>query len=421
MLTKGVETMKTKTDVLIVGAGPTGLALATALQRAGIDHLLIDRLEAGLNLSRAGVVHAHTLEMLEPLGVVPQMLAAGLKMTRFAVRDRRHRLMSIDFDRLPSRYPFVLMLPQDVTERILTDRLAALGGRVHRGVEALDLAQDADGVTVRVTTGSGERTIRARYVVGGDGMHSKVREASGIAFEGGRYEESFVLADVSFAVPPREQEVSLFFSTAGMVVVAPLPGGRHRIVATHRHEGERPDRAAIQHLLDTRGPQRGGPAVVPVVAEVHWSSAFRVHHRVADTYRDGRLLVMGDAAHVHSPAGGQGMNTGIVDAMLLAPLLARVVRGAPESLLDAYGARRRPAAEAVLGLAGRLTKLALVRGRVRRGVRNLLLRALDRVPPFKAKLALQLSGIARRELAVAPGGDAGPAGEGDATGWRLAA
>lgn len=413
--------MKTKTDVLIVGAGPTGLALATALQQAGIDHLLIDRLEAGLNLSRAGVIHAHTLEMLEPLGVVPQMLAAGLKMTRFAVRDRRHRLLSIDFDRLPSRYPFVLMLPQDVTERILTERLAALGGRVHRGVEALDLAQDADGVTVRVTTGSGERTIRARYVVGGDGMHSRVREASTIAFEGGRYEESFVLADVSFAVPPREQEVSLFFSPAGMVVVAPLPGGCHRIVATHRHEGERPDRAAIQHLLDTRGPERGGPAVVPVVAEVHWSSAFRVHHRVADRYRDGRLLVMGDAAHVHSPAGGQGMNTGIVDAMLLAPLLARVVRGAPDSLLDAYGARRRPAAEAVLGLAGRLTKLALVRGRVRRGVRNLLLRALDRVPPFKTKLALQLSGIARRELAVAPSGDAGPAGEDDATGRRLAA
>lgn len=409
--------MKTKTDVLIVGAGPTGLALATALQQAGIDHLLIDRLEAGLNLSRAGVIHAHTLERLESLGVAPRMLAAGLKMTRFAVRDRRHRLLSIDFDRLPSRYPFVLMLPQDVTERILTERLAALGGRVHRGVEALDLAQDADGVTVRVTTGSGERTIRARYVVGGDGMHSKVREASTIAFEGGRYEESFVLADVSFAVPPREQEVSLFFSPAGMVVVAPLPGGRYRIVATHRHEGERPDRAAIQHLLDTRGPERGGP----VVAEVHWSSAFRVHHRVADRYRDGRLLVMGDAAHVHSPAGGQGMNTGIVDAMLLAPLLARVVRGAPGSLLDAYGARRRPAAEAVLGLAGRLTKLALVRGRVRRGVRNLLLQALDRVPPFKTKLALQLSGIARRELAVAPGGDAGPAGEGDATGWRLAA
>lgn len=413
--------MKTKTDVLIVGAGPTGLALATALQRAGIDHLLIDRLEAGLNLSRAGVVHAHTLEMLEPLGVVPQMLAAGLKMTRFAVRDRRHRLLSIDFDRLPSRYPFVLMLPQDVTERILTERLAALGGRVHRGFEALDLAQDADGVTVRVATANGEGVIRARYVVGGDGMHSKVREASTIAFEGGRYEESFVLADVSFAVPPREQEVSLFFSPAGMVVVAPLPGGRHRIVATHRHEGERPDRAAIQHLLDTRGPERGGPAVVPVVAEVHWSSAFRVHHRVADTYRDGRLLVMGDAAHVHSPAGGQGMNTGIVDAMLLAPLLARVVRGEPENLLDAYGTLRRPAAEAVLGLSGRLTKLALVRGRVRRGLRNLLLRALDRVPPFKAKLALQLSGIARRELAVAPGGDAGPAGEGDATGWRLAA
>lgn len=408
--------MKTRTDVLIVGAGPTGLALATALQQAGIDHLLIDRLEAGQNLSRAGVIHAHTLEMLEPLGVVPRMLAEGMEMTTFAVRDRRHRLLSIDFDTLPSRYPFVLMLPQDVTERILTERLVELGDKVHRGVEALDIVQDADGASVRVATPAGERTISARYVVGGDGMHSKVRAAANIAFEGSRYEEAFVLADVSFAVPPREGEVSLFFSPAGMVVVAPLPGGRYRIVATHRHAGDAPDRTAIQRLLDTRGPEGGAR-----VADVHWSSAFRVHHRLADHYRDGRLLVMGDAAHVHSPAGGQGMNTGIVDAMLLGQLLPRVVRGGPESLLDDYGALRRPAAEAVLGLAGRLTTLALVRGRVGRGLRNLLLRVLDRVPPFKANLALQLSGIARRELAKAPGAMGAIAEAADQPALRLAA
>ena len=126
--------MKTKTDVLIVGAGPTGLALAVALQQAGIDHLIIDRLAAGLNLSRAGVVHAHTLEMLEPLGVVPAMRAEGIEVARFGVRDRRRRLLTIDFAHLPSAYPFVLMVPQNVTERILTERLEALGGTVHREV-----------------------------------------------------------------------------------------------------------------------------------------------------------------------------------------------------------------------------------------------------------------------------------------------
>lgn len=385
--------MKSQTQVLIVGAGPTGLTLAIRLQQAGVDHLLIDRLAAGQNLSRAGVIHAHTLEMLEPLGVVPPMLAEGMALTRFAVRDRRHQLLAIDFAGLPSRYPFVLMLPQDVTERILSERLTALGGTVHRGVEAIDIAQDVDGATVRVATPEGERSIRAHYVVGGDGMHSRVRAASDIAFEGNSYEESFVLADVSFNVPPRADEVTLYFSPAGMVVVAPLPGERYRIVAAHRHVEGTPDRASIQRLLDTRGPEAGGVTV----RDVHWSSAFRVHHRVADHYRDGRLLVMGDAAHVHSPAGGQGMNTGIVDAVLLGDLLARVVaRSESATLLDHYGELRRPAAEAVLAMSGRLTRLALMRGRVRRSLRNLLLRMVDRVPRAKAKIALQLSGIARR-------------------------
>ncbi|MFN7029524.1 MAG: FAD-dependent monooxygenase [Sphingopyxis sp.] len=390
--------MKSQTQVLIVGAGPTGLTLAIRLRQAGIDHLLIDRLAAGQNLSRAGVIHAHTLEMLEPLGVVPPMLAAGIPLTRFAVRDRRRRLLAIDFAALPSSYPFVLMLPQDVTERILSERLTALGGTVHRGVEAIDVAQDVDGATVRVATPEGERSIRADYVVGGDGIHSRVRAASGIAFEGSSYEESFVLADVSFDVAPRADEVALYFSPAGMVVVAPLPGERYRIVAAHRHFEGTPDRASIQQLLDTRGPEAGGVTV----RDVHWSSAFRVHHRVANHYRDGRLIVMGDAAHVHSPAGGQGMNTGIVDAVLLGDLLARVVAGRePETLLDHYGEQRRPAAEAVLAMSGRLTRLALVGGRVPRSLRNLLLRMVDRVPRVKAKIALQLSGIARRRWAVA--------------------
>lgn len=389
--------MKSQTQVLIVGAGPTGLTLAIRLKQAGVDHLLIDRLAAGQNLSRAGVIHAHTLEMLEPLGVVPPMRAEGMALTRFAVRDRRHRMLTIDFAGLPSRYPFVLMLPQDVTERILRERLAALGGTVHRGVEALDIAKDADGATVRVTTPEGERSIRTNYVVGGDGMHSRVRAASDIAFEGSSYEESFVLADVSFDVPPRADEVALYFSPDGMVVVAPLPGDRYRIVAAHRHVEGTPDRASIQQLLDTRGPQAGSVTV----RDVHWSSAFRVHHRVADHYRDGRLIVMGDAAHVHSPAGGQGMNTGIVDAVLLGNLLERVVAGGEsETLLDHYGALRRPAAAAVLDISGRLTRLALVRGRVRRSLRNLLLRTIDRVPRAKAKIALQLSGIARRQFAA---------------------
>ena len=303
--------LPTSTDVLIVGAGPTGLALAVALRQAGIDHLLIDRLAKGQNTSRAAVIHAHTLEVLEPLGVVGELTGRGLKIERFALRDRDRALLQLHFGSLPSHYDFMLMLPQDVTERVLADRLAALGGTVHRGVTATAVTQDAAGAQVTVRSAAGEQAINARYVVAGDGMHSLVREVAGIAFEGDASTESFILADVRMRWPLGRDEVSLLFSREGMVVVAPLPDGSFRIVATMENAPEAPDAADIAALLDVRGPSGGQTAVEAVL----WSSRFHIQHRVAASYRAGRLFLMGDAAHVHSPAGGQGMNTGLVDAL----------------------------------------------------------------------------------------------------------
>ncbi|HEX5632444.1 MAG TPA: FAD-dependent monooxygenase, partial [Gemmatimonadales bacterium] len=178
---------------------------------------------------------------------------------------------------------------------------------------------------------------------------------------------------------------------AGMVVAAPLPGGVHRVVATVDEAPEQPTLADVQALLDTRGPAHERA----VVQEVLWSSRFRVHHRVAEAYRAGRILLAGDAAHVHSPAGGQGMNTGIQDAIVLARALAGVLAGAPEALLDGYGASRRPVAERVIGLADRLTRLATAPRRWR-PVRNVLLRCIARVPAARERLAWQLSGLANR-------------------------
>ncbi len=389
--------LPTSTDVLIVGAGPTGLALAIALRQAGVDHLLIDRLPEGQNTSRAAVIHAHTLEMLEPLGVVEALTSRGLRIERFAIRERDRALLQLRFDKLPSAYDFMLMLPQDQTERVLADRLAALGGTVHRGVTATAVDQDATGVRVTLGGPAGEQVVTARYVVAGDGMHSLVRDAAGIAFEGDAVAESFVLADVRMRWPLGRDEVSLLFSRDGMVVVAPLPDGSFRIVATMDDAPSAPDAADIAALLAARGPSGGGAAIEAVL----WSSRFRIQHRVAASYRAGRLLLMGDAAHVHSPAGGQGMNTGLVDAVVLGGLLADVVGGRrPDAWLDRYGALRRPAAERVLALAGRLTAMAVTRSAPRRAFRNAALSIVDVLPPAKERIAMNLSGLARRDLAA---------------------
>jgi 2-polyprenyl-6-methoxyphenol hydroxylase-like FAD-dependent oxidoreductase len=384
------------TDVLIVGAGPTGLTLAIALRRAGIDHLVVDRLPEGQNTSRAAVIHAHTLEALDPLGVTGALVDRGLRIERFALRDRDRPLVQLRFDELPSAHRYLLMIPQDETERVLAARLAALGGTVHRGVAATAIEQDAEGARVTLATPDGDRTVRARYVVGADGMHSLVRETAGIPFDGDAFEGAFVLADVRMEWPLGRHEVSLFFAPDGMLVVAPLPDGSFRLVAEVADAPAEPGLDYVQALVDDRGPATGAGRVESVV----WSSRFRLHHRVARSYRAGRLLLMGDAAHVHSPAGGQGMNTGIVDAVTLAGMLAEVVRGVrPDAWLDGYGALRRPAAEQVIALSGRLTALATTHGPARQAVRNVLLSIVGSLPPARRRIEMNLSGLARRDAA----------------------
>lgn len=388
-----------QTDVLIVGAGPTGLALAAALQKAGVDHVLIDANETRPTTSRAAIVHAQTLEMLEAIDVVEPLASRAIALSRFTVRDRDQALLNLDFDALPSVYRNLLMVPQTTTEAVLQGRLSELGGKVHQGVAAVAVEPQKDGAIVRVARRGGEQAIRARYVVGADGLHSVVRSAAAIAFEGEAYGESFVLADVRMDWSLGAEEVSLFFSPNGLVVVAPLPDGSFRIVATLEDAPEQIGLADVQRLLDTRGPTAASQ-----VRELVWSSRFRVHHRLAETYRSGACLLIGDAAHVHSPAGGQGMNTGLVDAIVLGEALVRVVRdGAADTVLDDYVRIRRPAAREVLALASRLTRIATVRSAAGRALRNFALRLLDQVAPFKRKLTMDLSGLSRRRYGRLPG------------------
>lgn len=376
------------TDVLVVGAGPVGLTAAVVLTQLGHDVVIVDGQAEGANTSRAAVVHPRTLELLEPYGVSQALDARGVHTPRFTIRDRDRLLVPVPFEGLPTRYPYTLMISQADTEAFLLARLEELGGKVLRPVQVTAIEQDDSGVTA--TFGDG-RTLRASYLVGADGMHSLVREQSGIGFGGGTYAESFTLADVRLSGGVPDGEVILYFSPDGLVVVAPLPDGLHRIVATVEEAPREPDAAFVQRLLDTRGPE----AEPAVVKEVVWGSRFRVHHRIADTYRHGRVLLAGDAAHVHSPAGGQGMNLGVEDAVKLGEALAGVLAGGPGSLLDAYAGARRPVAEKVVGLASRLTSLATANAALR-PLRNAVLRLAGRLAVVRRRLAWQLSGLDRR-------------------------
>lgn len=378
----------TDTDVLVVGAGPTGLTLTASLLGRGVAATVVDRVAAGANTSRAAAVNARTLEVLASLDLAPRMVKSGLIAPRFTLRDGTRTLMPVDFSVLPTKYPFTLMISQATTEALLVDRLDELGGAVVRPKALAGLSQDRDGVTATFDDGD---TLRARFVVGADGVHSTVREQAGIGFAGGEYPESFALADVRLSGAAPDDEVILFYAVSGLTVLAPLPGGIFRVVAPDAHAPETPSGEFVQEKLDSRG---FGPGRT-IVTELIWGSRFRIHHRVADTYRAGRLLLVGDAAHVHSPAGGQGMNLGIQDAVALAEALDEVLHGGSDAALDSYNASRRPIARDVLTMTGRLTRLATLPAAAR-PARNGLMRLAACAPAVRRRLAWRLSGLVYR-------------------------
>jgi 2-polyprenyl-6-methoxyphenol hydroxylase-like FAD-dependent oxidoreductase len=379
------------TKVLVVGAGPTGLTTAAALTARGVHTTLVDAQPEGANTSRAAAVAARTLEVLEEIDVSERLVSNGIQARNFSIRDHGRVLIPLDFRGLPTNYPYTLMISQADTERLLGERLEELGGHVVRPKKLIAVRQDVDGAVASFDDGSKIQDIRARYIVGADGMHSVVRTAAGIGFRGHAYPESFALADVTLTGDVPVGEILLCYARAGLLVVAPLPGGIYRIVAPVHDAPAQPSRAFVQQLLDSRGL---GPGRL-VVEDVRWGSHFRIHHRVADTYRSGRLVLAGDAAHVHSPAGGQGMNLGIQDAVALAGVLDRVVGGESDELLDTYSEARRSIAQQVLRLTDRLTRLATLPAALR-GARNTAMTLASHVPAVPRGLTWQLSGLVYR-------------------------
>jgi len=365
-------------DIVIVGAGPTGLTLGAELKRLGISALILDRLEAGANTSRAVVIHARTLEVLEPLGVAPELLQNGVVVPIFRAHDRDKVLATISFRDLDTPYPFTLMCPQDHTEAILLRRLQSLGASIERPCEVLSIFPTENDVGVRFKRSGELSSVRAKWLVGCDGAHSLVREQASISFEGGTYEENFLLGDVEMDWPIDREEVSLFYSEKGFVLVAPMPGSRFhfRIVAVVKQAPETPSIADFESILAERGPQTGNVAIRRLL----WSSRFHLQHRLAKVLRQGRVLLAGDAAHVHSPAGGQGMNTGIQEAVSLAGALHSTLQTGNDDALNAWQKKRLEIDRSVVELTDRITKVATVSSPALKALRNATIGIVGHIP-----------------------------------------
>jgi 2-polyprenyl-6-methoxyphenol hydroxylase-like FAD-dependent oxidoreductase len=353
--------MATDTQVLVVGAGPVGLFMAAELDRHGVSCRIVDKNDGPTHDTRAASIQARTLEILESVGLADEFVPAGNICHAAATYTCDHKLIKhLTFDELDSAFPFVLLLPQSQTERIVARYLARLGTEVERRVELVAFEQDEDGVraTLQPPDG-GQETAHVSYLIACDGAHSPVRHALGVSFSGDDYPTDFMTADVQVDWKLPRDEQAFFFAAEGMLAFFPLPRGRAALVADigpaqgdHPPLGE-PALEDLQAIFNARTP--GG-----VLSDPIWNVYYRVHCRQAERYQVGRVFLVGDAAHVSSNIGGQGMNTGMQDAYNLGWKLGLVLNArSPASLLDSYHPERHRAGRDMLCLTDHLHRAVL--------------------------------------------------------------
>ena len=390
-----------KTNVLIVGAGPVGLTMAGELARYGLSVRIVDKNAARTDKSKALVVWARTLELMDRMGThwTDSFVSAGLRVEGANIRSGSDQIAHIDLTHLDSPYKFVLMLAQSETERLLEEHLGTFGVRVERQLELNQFQATADGVSCTLAHSDGrQEAVEADWLIGCDGAHSTVRHELGMEFQGSTQLNDWILADVhldGIAGPP---EINIYWHSEGVLLVFPLENTRYRIIADVGEssgsigEGNRPAPTLdeLQRILDVRGPGQVR------VSDPVWLSTFSINERKVSDYRSGRVFLAGDAAHVHSPAGGQGMNTGMQDACNLAWKLALVAKGfcRPEPLLDSYSSERSHIAKLVLEATGKATTMAVLKGGVKQAIRNHLASLILGLPPVQHEVAELLSEVA---------------------------
>ena len=402
--------------VLIVGAGPVGLTMAAELARYGVSVRIVDRSPRPSSTSKALVIWSRTLELMDRMGCTADFIAAGLKARGTTISDGSRVLGHTDFDHVASPYPFPLMIPQSETERLLTAHLAGFGVTVEREVELVGFEAQTDRVAVRLRHADRhEEAWETPWLLGCDGAHSAVRHGLALEFRGEAQGDDWMLADVRLEGDgrPADGEIAPYLHRDGPFVVFPIPGGRSRIIATvgktdPAHPRPDPTLDQVQAMIDAR-TGGGFRATDPV-----WLSNFRINERKVTDYCGGRAFLAGDAAHVHSPAGGQGMNTGMQDAIGLAWRLALVARreGAV-GLLDSYSAERSAVGDMVLRNASRLTDIGTLSNPAAQAARNLAIRVLLGFPAVRHRMATQMS---ETDIAYPDS----PLSEGRGAGMRLA-
>lgn len=380
--------MTTHADVLIVGAGPVGLLLAGDLARAGVNVTVLERRRTESNLTRAFVVHARTLELLDARGLADELIETGKTVGIMQLIGS----LDLDLSHLPSRFPYLLSTPQYNTEAVLEDRARSLGVKIVRGAEVTGLTQDAEGVCVDVRTADGAESWRARYVAGADGEHSAVRRTLELPYGGHSGIESVMLADVRLRQEP-DRDLVVRACREGFSFLASYGDGLYRVIAWDRRR-QRPDDAPVD-LEEIREVTRMTYGTDFGMHEPRWLSRFHSDERQVPQYRIGRVFLAGDAAQCHSPAGGQGLNTGLGDAANLGWKLAAAVQGwAPDGLLDTYNTERHPVGAEVLRISGLLLTFTMGEHRWQRAAREVAPAVAQHLTPINRRMSRTMSGIA---------------------------
>lgn len=369
-------------DVLIAGAGPTGLLLAGDLAEAGVSVTILERRTTESNVTRAFAVHARTMEQLDIRGLADTL--PGRRVRHLSLFDK----VRLDLGTLPTKYGYLHITPQYEVEKLLRERAERLGVKIDHGAEVIGLSQTPDGVTVEIKD---QPPRMAKYLIGADGVRSKVRDLIGLPFPGKSVVKSIMLADVKLTTPPQDV-LTVNAVGDGFAFVAPFGDGWYRVFAWNRRN-QVDDRAPLE-LDEIREVARHSLGTDMGMHDPRWMSRFHSDERQVPHYRVGRVFLAGDAAHCHSPAGGQGMNTGLQDAANLGWKLAAVLKGrANDKLLDTYHEERHPVGKTVLRSSGTIIRLAMIKSKIGRGIRNAIgAFALTRTK-IARKAAGQISGI----------------------------